>query len=119
MALPMIDLAGDGQAIRATHHLIERGESELGHQLANFARDKPHKVHDLSRVAGESPTQFRILGRHTDWTSIQMADAHHDAPEGYQRRGRKTEFFSTEERRHNHISPGSHLTVSFQRHPAA
>jgi len=46
-------------------------------------------------IAGEFFPELWVLGGYADRASVQMANAHHDAAESNERRGRKTELVGT------------------------
>src|SRR4030095_8055594 len=73
-----------------------------------------HEVHYVFRVAAETGAKFRILCRDTHWTSIQVADTHHDAAQTHERRRRKTKLFGAEQSCDNHVASGFQLAISFQ-----
>ena len=54
LGLPMLDGLPRHEFVRAPDHFIDRPETKFGHDLAEFPRDEPHKIHDMVRVAGES-----------------------------------------------------------------
>ena len=57
-------------------------------------------------LAGEALPQHRVLGRDADRAGVQMTLAHHDAAQGDQRRGRKTELFCTQQGGDGDITAG-------------
>ena len=63
--------------------------------------------------------QLRILRRDADRAGIQMANAHHDAAQGDQRRRGKAVFFRAQQRSDDDIAPRLELPVCFQAHAAA
>ena len=70
-------------------------------------------------LTGELLAQFRILGGDTDWASIQVTFAHHDATQSDQWRGSETKFLSTQQRSDHHIASRLQTTVGLQHHTAA
>ena len=67
------------QLVATADHFIDRAESQLGHQFANFFRDHAEVIHDVFGLAGELLSQHRVLRGHTNRARVEMADAHHDA----------------------------------------
>src|SRR5688572_14643972 len=107
------------QTLRTAHHFGHRAKPELGHQLAYFLRNKPHKVDEVCWIAGEPGAQFRILRRHADGTGVQMTSAHHNAAERYEWRSRKTKLFRAEQCGYDTITTGFQLPVRLDRDAAA
>ena len=97
--------------IDAADHLFDRAEAELCHNLAQFLRDELHEVDDMLRIAHELLAKLRILRRDADRTSIQLADAHHDAAEYDERSRREAEFLRTEQGGDRDVAAGHHLAV--------
>src|SRR5919202_126610 len=81
LCLPMLDGFLWLKYIGASDHFIERAEAELRHDLADFLRDEFHEVHRMFGIAGEVLTQLRVLRSDANWTSVEVAHAHHDAAE--------------------------------------
>ena len=77
----------------------------------NSSRDEHHEVDHVLGLALELLAQLRVLGRDPDRAGIEMADPHHDAARGDQRRGREAEFLGAEQRRDRHVAAGLELAV--------
>ena len=105
------------QAFHVADHFIDRAETELRHQLADFLRDETHEVHDVLRLAGEFLAQPRILRGHTRGAGVEMAHAHHDAADGDQRRGREAELLGAEQRGDRHVATRLQLAVGLDHDP--
>src|ERR1043166_483337 len=73
----------------------------------------------MSRIAGEFFAQLGILRRNAHRTSIQMANAHQNAPQCDQRSRRKTKLLCAQQRSDHDIAPRFQLTVSLYSDPAA
>ena len=101
-----------------THHLVDRAESQLSHDLSQILSDEAQEVHDIGRVTHEALPQFGILCRHADRARIQMTDPHHDAAHRHEPRRRKPEFFGAEETGDRHVPAGLELPVRLN-HDAA
>ena len=104
------------QHLRAADHLVNRAEAQHSHIFAHLLRDKVHKVHHIFRLAMELFAQLRILRSNAHRTGVEIANAHHNAAQGYQRCRRKAKLLSAKQRRNNNIASCHQLAVSFQRH---
>jgi hypothetical protein len=93
LRLPVIDGGARLEHVYAANHVLELAEAELRHDLAQVLRDEAHEVHGMFGFAGELLAQPRILRRHTRGAGVEMADAHHDAADRYQRRRGEAELF--------------------------
>src|SRR5687768_5123591 len=80
----MRDRFSDLEHVGAANHFSDLAETKRGHDLADFLRDELHEVNRMSGIAGELFAKLGILRGHTDWTGVQVADAHHDAAERHQ-----------------------------------
>ena len=74
---------------------------------------------DVLGRAGEPPPQLRILGGDPHRAGVQVADAHHHAAGGHQRRGREGELLGAQERRDQHVAGGAQAAVHLQPHAVA
>ena len=79
LRFPVFDGLAHVQFVAPADHFIDRAESQLGHQFANFFRDHAEVIHDVVGLAGELLSQHRVLRGHTNRARVEMADAHHDA----------------------------------------
>ena len=93
--LPVIDCRLRLQSIHPSDHLINRAEAELRHDFAHLHGDEAHEVDDVLGLASKALAQLRVLRGHTSRAGVEMANSHHDAAHGDERRGRKTELFGT------------------------
>ena len=89
-------------------------EAQLGHDLAHFFGDEEHEVDHVLGLAGEFLAKLRVLRGDADGAGVEMADAHHDAAGGDQRRGAEADFFGAEQRRDRDIAAGLDLAVGLQ-----
>jgi len=115
----MVDGFLDFEPIRAPDHFVERAETQLRHQLANFLGDEAHETHDVGGIAGKFFPQFRVLRGDADGASVQMANAHHDAAHRHERRSGKTKFFGAQQRSDDDVTARFQLAVSLDRDAAA
>src|SRR5690606_8873561 len=58
---PVVDDIFHFELVCAPDHFVYSPESELGHELAHFFRDKAHKVYDVPRIARELLPELRVL----------------------------------------------------------
>ncbi len=116
---PMIHRLFDLQAVDVSHHLVQRAETQLRHQFADFLGNKPHEVDHVIRLAGEILAQLRILRRHAHRAGVEMADAHHDAAQNHQRRRGETKFLRPQQRGDHHIAPRLQLAVGLHNDAAS
>ena len=65
----------------------------------------------MGGVAGEALAQLRILRGDADGTGVQVADAHHNAAHGDQRRGGKAKLFSAQHGGNHHIATCLQLPI--------
>ena len=70
-----------------------------------------HEIDGVLRITAEFSAQIRILGGHTNWASIQMADAHHDAAQRDEGCGSKAEFFSPQKGSDDDVATSFHLAI--------
>ena len=70
-------------------------------------------------LAGELLAQLGVLGGDADRAGVQVADAHHDAARGDQRRGGEAEFLGAQQRRDRDVAAGLQLAVGLDRDAAA
>ena len=99
------------QQIRAAYQLIHGAHTETGHVFPQILGNEFHKVHDVFRFSAESFAKLRILGRHAHRAGVQVADTHHYAAHGYQRRCGKTELLGAQHGRNGHILASHQLSV--------
>ena len=92
LRFPMVDQLTSVEHLRLADHLVEGAITHRCHQLTDFLGDKEKEIDDVLGLAAEALAQHRILGRHSDRTSVEMAFAHHDAASGDQRRRGESEF---------------------------
>jgi ATP/maltotriose-dependent transcriptional regulator MalT len=81
--------------IDVADHLVDGAETELGHDFAHFHGDEGHEIDHVLGLAGEVLAQLRILGGDADRAGVLLADAHHQAADGNQRRGGESVFLGT------------------------
>src|SRR5882672_2668194 len=102
----MLNGAASLNALGVAYHFLKLAKTQLCHQLADFLRDEMHEAHHVCRIAAESGAQGGVLRRDPHRTRVQVTDAHHDAPETYERRGRKAKFLCAQESGNHNITPG-------------
>jgi hypothetical protein len=62
-------------------------------------------------LAGEFGAELRVLGGDADGAGVEMADAHHDAARGDERRGGEAELLGAEQRGDDDVAAGLELAV--------
>ena len=117
--LPVIRRGTRLDDVDAADHLLEATESEPGHPAAHVLGKEQHERDDMLGPPGEPGPQHAVLRRDADRAGVEVADAHHHAARGDQRRGRERELVRTEQGADHHVAPGLHLTVGLQRDAAA
>ena len=99
---------------RVSHKFINCTDTEFCHYLAQFFRDKQHKVHHILGFSAESASEFGVLRRYTDGTGIKVADTHHHTAHRYKRRSCKSEFFGAEKTCYRDVSSAHQFSVRFE-----
>ena len=107
------------QEIAAANQLIDRANTDFGHQLAKVLGDKEEVADDLVGGATEAFAQDGVLRGDADGAGVEMADAHHDAARGDERCRREAEFFGPEQRADHHVTTCAETTIDLQRHLCA
>ena len=100
-------------------HIVERADTERGHDRPRLFGDVKEVVNDVLGRALETLAQLGVLGGDTHRARVQVTLAHHDAARGDERRSRKTVFFGTQQCGYDDVAPGAHLTVDLQPYAAA
>ena len=70
-------------------------------------------------LAGELRAELRVLRRDTRRAGVEVADAHHDAAGGNQRRGGEAEFLGAKQRGNDDVAAGLELAVGLDGDAAA
>src|SRR5690242_5989638 len=115
--LPVLDRLLHVELADLPHHLVEAAEAKLRHQLAHFFSDEEEEVDHMLWLAGELPTQHRILRGNTNRAGVEMAFAHHNAASGDQRCRREAELIGPQQRADHHVAPGAQTTIDLHRDP--
>ena len=95
------------QPVDLADHVLEAAEAELRHQLAHLLGHEMEEAHDVLGLPGELLAQHGVLRRDADRTGVQVADAHQDAAQRHQRRGREAELVGAEQRRDHDVAARS------------
>ena len=90
----------------------------LSRARGDLFREEPKKVDHVLGLARELFPELRVLGRNPDGARVEVALAHHDAPERDKGGGRKAKLFGPEERGHHHVAAVLELPVRLQPHAA-
>src|SRR5579862_5504015 len=117
--LPVARDVAHVEHVDAPHHLVERAEPEIGHDLAQLLGDEEHEVDDVLGLPLELLPQHRVLRRDANRAGVEMADAHHDAARRDERRRREAVLLGAEERRNRDVAPGLQLSVGLDSDAAA
>ena len=107
------------QPLDPADHVLEAAEAELRHQLAHLLGHEVEEAHHVVGLPGKLLAQHRVLRGDADRTGVQVADAHQDAAEGHQRRGREAELVGAEQGRDHDVAPGLEAAVGLHADPAA
>src|SRR5215210_3188502 len=94
--LPVFDGVTHLEPVGAPDHLPEAPEAHAGHVFAHLFGDEEEVVDNVLRSAGKALPQLGVLGRYAHRAGVQVADAHHDAAGGNERRGRESEVLGPE-----------------------
>jgi hypothetical protein len=119
LRLPVVHGLPRLEAVDVADHLLDRPESELGHDEAHVLGDEAHEVDDVLGLAREPGAQLGILGRDARRAGVQVADAHHDAAGGDERAGGEAELLGAEQGGDRDVAPRLQLAVGLDRDPAA
>ena len=114
LRLPVLHGLARLELVDAADHFLERAETELRHDLAQFLRDELHEIDDVLGLALELLAQSRILRRDARRAGVQVADTHHDAARRHQRRGGEAELLGAEQRRDRDVASRLQLTVGLR-----
>ena len=93
---PVLDRRAGLELVHAPDHLVQAAEAELRHDLAQLLGHEAHEVDHVLGLALVLGTQLRVLRRDACGAGVQVADAHHDAARGHQRRGGEAELLGAE-----------------------
>lgn len=73
LSLRISEVLPDLQNFAVANHLIDRPESQLGHDSTHLVRNIVEEIDDVLRRAFEFLPEFRVLSCDTDRTSVQVA----------------------------------------------
>src|SRR5258708_17635787 len=108
---PMFDGLFGLEPVGAADHLVDLPEAKLRHESAHLLGNHAHEIGNVLRLAGETLAKLGVLSGNAHWTSIEMANAHHDATHGHERSGGETEFLSAKQRGDDDIPAGFQLAI--------
>mmetsp|Transcript_19513 Transcript_19513/g.65512 ORF Transcript_19513/g.65512 Transcript_19513/m.65512 type:complete len:933 (-) Transcript_19513:1998-4796(-) len=109
----------DGEALGAANHLGEGAVPEARHVAPDLLGHHPEEVDHVLGLPGELLAELRVLGGDAHGARVEVALAHHNAPERDKRRRGKAELLGAQERRHDHVAARLELAVRLQGHPGA
>ena len=107
------------QQITAADQILEPGNAEACHDLADFFSNKEEIIHNARGLTLKALSEFRILCSDTDRAGVEMALTHHQTALHHQRCRCKAEFIGPEKRSDHHVAPGLYLTVDLHNHAVA
>jgi len=102
------------QHVDPANHLVHRPEAKLRHVLPEFGRHKTEEGHDVVGFTVELAAQARILGGDSERTRVQVAFAHHHAPQRDEQRGPESIFLSPEQCGDGQVPAGFQVSVDLQ-----
>ena len=111
--LPLGHSAIHVEQVRVAHDLGQIRKPMFGKEFTNLFGHHEQIVDHMLRIPFKTLSQNGILRGHANRTGVQMALAHHDAPQSDQGRRRKAEFLGPEQCSDDHVPPGSHASVHF------
>ena len=120
LGLPVVDGLPRLEAVDVADHLLDRAEAELGHDAARASSAmKRMKLTTCSGLPVNFARSCGILRRDARRAGVQVADAHHDAAGGDQRRGGEAELLGAEQRGDHDVAAGLQLAVGLDGDAAA
>eukprot|EP01136_Pigoraptor_vietnamica_P023733 Opistho-1_new@6558 len=102
------------EEVRAADHLVDGAEAQPRHVLPRLLRDHEEKVDHVLRLPLKLLAQHGVLRRNAHGARVEVALAHHRAPERNQRRRRKAKLLRAEKRRQHDVAPRAQLAVRLQ-----
>ena len=76
---------------------------------------KRMKLTTCSGLPANRSRSSRILGGDAHGAGVEVADPHHDAAHGHQRRGGEAELLGPQQGGDHHVAPGLELAVGLDR----
>ena len=119
LRLPVGDRGPRVEPVHLADHLVDRAETELRHQFAEFFGEHEEEVDDVLRLAGELLAELRILGGDAHRTGVEVALPHHDAAHHHQRRRGDAKLLGSEQRGHRHVLRSADHAVGLHDDPTA
>ena len=117
--LPVLDVGAGLEQVAATDQLLETAESQRRHPLAHVLGDEEHEGDHVLGCAGEPLAQLGVVGGDPHRAGVEVADPHHHAAGGDERRGAETELVGAEHGPDQHVAPRLELAVDLEDDPAA
>ena len=119
LCLPVGDRGPRVEPVHPAHHLVDRAETKLGHQLTDLLGQHEEEVDDVLRLTGEPLPQLRILRGDPHRTGVEMALPHHDAADHDERRRGNAEFLGAEHGGDHHVLGRADHAVGLHDDPPA
>ena len=110
---------GLAQAFHLAHHLVDRGEPKLGHDLARLLGYHHHVVHHVFRLTAEARAQLAVLRGDAHGAGVLLAIALHQAAHRDERHGGEPEFFGAQEAGDRNVAAIHQLAIGFEHDAAA
>ena len=107
------------EQVGAAHELFHGARAQPRHDLAQLRGDEAHEALHVFRLADKALAQLWILRGDAEGTGAQMADAHHAAAHGDERRGGEAKFLRAQQQGDGDIVAAHQLAVRLQRHALA
>ena len=114
---PMLDGRGAAEPIYSADHLVERAESQLGHNLPGFLGHERHEADQVLHLAGKAFSQVGILRGDSHGAGSQVALPHQQATQRNECRGAEPESLGPQQGGNHHIAAGAELPVGLHENP--
>mmetsp|Transcript_43739 Transcript_43739/g.106165 ORF Transcript_43739/g.106165 Transcript_43739/m.106165 type:complete len:619 (-) Transcript_43739:2977-4833(-) len=105
--------------VGAANHLLHRAEAQHRHVLAHLLREQPQEVDHVLRLAGKLLAQLGVLRSDAHGAGVEVALAHHDAPQRDEGHRGEAELLRAKHRGDGHVTPRLELPVGLQDDPRA
>ena len=109
--LPMVYGSGGVQHVYPPHHLVDRAEAHVRHDLPQLLGHEEEVVDDVFGLPCEFLAKDGILRGDADGAGVQVALAEHDAAHDDERRCREAELLCAEQAGYSHVATGLQLPV--------
>mmetsp|Transcript_90221 Transcript_90221/g.255078 ORF Transcript_90221/g.255078 Transcript_90221/m.255078 type:complete len:770 (-) Transcript_90221:2977-5286(-) len=107
------------EQVGAANELVECAATQRRHDFTGVLGHHEHEIYHVLGLTGELLAQFGVLRGDTDWASIEVALAHHNAAQGDQGGCGHRHLLCSKKSGHDHVPPSADLTVRLHRHTIA